>query len=323
MNLKQIEYFIQVAEQGSFSKAALVQRVAQPALSRQVRALETELRETLLLRNGRGVTLTVAGKRLLQHCHGILQLVANARHDLDGRRDEPAGHIVVGLPPSLARQLTQPLVDAFRAGLPKARLSIVEGFSAHLGEWLSSGRVDVGLVYNPEPLSALEFAPVMTEPLCLIGPPGRKQRKTVPFRDLPRYPLVLPQRGHIFRRLMEVNATLSGVRLDVAWEVSSVPAILDLVRGGYGYAALTDSALRSDDAPDGLTVARIREPEIKITLCLATSARKRPTPLSRQVVQILADLANTLSGGKNVRAIRRGKARRAASARHAGTLVFP
>ncbi|MGS0755628.1 LysR family transcriptional regulator [Roseateles sp. GG27B] len=75
MDLKQLEYFINVAEHGSFSKAALVLQIAQPALSRQVRALEIELRETLLLRNGRGVALTEAGQRLMEHGRAILQLV--------------------------------------------------------------------------------------------------------------------------------------------------------------------------------------------------------------------------------------------------------
>ena len=82
MNLKQLEYFVHVAELGSFSKASLVLDIAQPALSRQVRALETDLRETLLIRNGRGVTLTEAGQRLFEHGTAILQSVAQARDDM-------------------------------------------------------------------------------------------------------------------------------------------------------------------------------------------------------------------------------------------------
>ena len=91
MNLRQLEYFVHVAELGSFSKAALVLGVAQPALSRQVRALETELRETLLLRDGRGVRLTDAGTRLFEHSVGILQMVSRAREDIGANRDEPVG----------------------------------------------------------------------------------------------------------------------------------------------------------------------------------------------------------------------------------------
>lgn len=280
MNLRQIEYFIAVAELGSFSRAAVSLDVAQPALSRQVRALETELRETLLLRNGRGVTLTDAGRRLLEHGQGIVQMVAAARDDLGARRDEPVGSIVVGLPPSLALRLTMPLIEVFRRDMPKARLAIMEGFSVHIADWLASGRVDLGMVYNPEPVPAIEVTPVLEERLCLVGPTERMPRKSVALKDLSRYPLVLPQRGHIFRRLMETQAALAGVKLDVAWEVSSVPAILDLVLGGLGFAALTDSAIRSHAQRERLTAVPIRDPEIHSTLCLAVSAHKRRTRLN-------------------------------------------
>ena len=295
MDLKQIEYFVHVAELGSFSKAAVVLDIAQPALSRQVRALETELREVLLLRNGRGVKLTDAGRRLLEHGHGILQLVAAAHCDLSARRDEPVGEIVVGLPPSLARRLTLPLIETFRAELPKARVAIIEGFSAHIAEWLSSGRVDLGLVYNPEPLPTIEITPVLIERLCLIGARFAQPQASVALRDLPGYPLVMPQRDHVFRKLMESQAALAGVKLNVAWEVSSVPAILDLVRGGHGYAALTQTAIRSDSHREPpLSVIPISDPEIKSTLCLAQSAQKRGTALLKRTAETLASLARSL-----------------------------
>lgn len=97
VNLKQLEYFMRVSELGSFSKAALILNIAQPALSRQARLLETDLHVTLLTRNGRGVVLTEAGKRLFDHSVGVLQLVARATEDIDATRDEPSGRIVIGL----------------------------------------------------------------------------------------------------------------------------------------------------------------------------------------------------------------------------------
>ena len=124
MNLKQLEYFVSVAELGSFSKAARALNVAQPALSRQVRALETDLREPLLLRNGRGVALTEAGQRLLDHGNSLLQQVAQVREEMGATRGEPVGRITIALPPSISRQLTLPLIDSFRRELPKARLAV-------------------------------------------------------------------------------------------------------------------------------------------------------------------------------------------------------
>lgn len=296
MNLQQIETFVYVAETGSFSKAALQLNIAQPALSRQVRALEVELRETLLIRTGRGVALTDAGRRLLEHGHGILQRVALAKEDLGSHRDEPVGRIVVGLPPSLARRLTLPLIDTFNKEMPKARLAVVEGFSVNIAEWLTSGRMDLGLVYTPAPNPNIEVEPLLEEPLCLIGPAkalhGREQ---VGFSDLSGFPLIMPQRGQIFRKLMEAQATLSQVKLNVVWEVSSVPAILDLVRSGYGYAALTASAVSHATGDASLAVLPIVDPHIVSTLCLAQSSKKQATPLIKRTADVLRKLSPQVS----------------------------
>lgn len=296
MNLKQLEYFVRVAELGSFSRAALILNIAQPALSRQVRLLETDLHVTLLMRNGRGVVLTEAGKRLFDHSIGILQLMSRVREDLESTRGEPAGRIVVGLPPSMGRLLTLPLVEGFRRTLPKARLAIVEGLSTHLAEWISTGRVDVGLLHNPESQEALEFTPVLDEPLGMVSPAatgkGRKvgAGNTVTLADLVRYPLILPERSHAIRKLLETQAALSGHKLNVALEVSSVQSILELVRAGHGHAILTATALAASGEPDAFVLRPLTEPRLTSTLCLAVSAHKPATPLSKQVLRLLREL---------------------------------
>ena len=98
MDLKQIEYFVRVAELGSFTRASVVLNIAQPALSRQVRLLEVELRQNLLVRNGRGATPTEAGKVLLEHGRGILHQVERAREELGRVRGALAGRVAIGLP---------------------------------------------------------------------------------------------------------------------------------------------------------------------------------------------------------------------------------
>jgi LysR family nitrogen assimilation transcriptional regulator len=290
VNLNQLETFVHVAEHGSFSKAALVLGVAQPALSRQVRALEIELREPLLLRHGRGVRLTEAGRRLLDHCHGILHLVAQTKEDLAAQRDEPTGHIAIAMPPTLARLHTLPLIRAFRDQMPKARLAIIEGFSVHITEWLASGRADLGLVYSPEPLPSLEIRPLRDERLCLVSPVDQAPAGPVALRQLSKLPLVMPERGQIFRKLMESAAAMAGVPLCVEWEVSSVPAILDLVSAGIGHAALGEDAIRSFPHRKRLAVTPIRQPEIKTTLCLVTPAHQRATPLRQRTAALLMRL---------------------------------
>jgi len=300
MNFKQLESFVHVAELGSFSKAALVLDIAQPALSRQVRALEADLRTTLLLRNGRGVVLTEAGQRLYEHGVHLVQALAQAEADIGGRRDEPLGRITVGLPPSVGRQLTLPLIDAFQRSCPLARLAIVEGLSSHISEWISTGRVDLGLLYNPEAQPALEITPVIEEALCLVSPAAADAPGTgaaLPLADLPLHPLIVPERGHAIRKLLETQALLAGLKLTIAWEVSSVAAIIDLVCAGYGHAVLHASAVAASGRADALRVRPLVRPQLISMLCLAVSARQRPSPLVRQTTRLLTDLVKALPQG--------------------------
>src|ERR1700728_244322 len=137
MELKQLEYFRHVAELGSFTRAASSLSLLQPALSRQVRQLEVELGQNLFERNGRGVVLTDAGSRLLEHTRGILTQVGRARQELEDQRNGDSGHFTLGLPPSLGRSVTVPLVKAFERRLPNAQLATAEGLSAYMVESLN------------------------------------------------------------------------------------------------------------------------------------------------------------------------------------------
>lgn len=293
MDLKQLEYFVRVAEHGSISKAATVLDVAQPALSRQIRNLELELREFLFVRSGRGVALTPAGQRLLEHAVAILQLTQRAKTDLMALHDMPVGRVVVGLPPSISRVLTVPLIEHFERELPDCQLAVVEGLSSHIIEWVTSGRVDVGLAYNPEAQASVEIKPLRREPLGLVVPrPGshRAPPQSLPMRELPSYPLIVPERMHAIRRLLETRAQHAGIKLTIAWEVSSIPAIIDLVLAGHGYAVLTASGVAASARGRDLALRTIVAPRTISVLCAVQSATRRPTLLTRHVSDKLAEL---------------------------------
>jgi len=259
VDLKQLEYFVAVVDLGGFSRASRLLGVTQPAISRQVRSLEVELRQSLLLRNGRGAVPTEAGKRLLAHARGILQQVERARLEIDDVKGAPVGHVVIGLPPTLARVLTAPIVRDFRQRFPKANVSIVEGLSATIQEWVQVGRADIGLVYNPAPMPAIELAPLFEEELCLIGPrSAKREAATVTMRELPRYPLIMPARPNAIRTLVESRLAQKGLRPHVTLEVDAIGAIVDLVAEGLGYAILSRRALPEGAATGALTRRKLR-----------------------------------------------------------------
>jgi len=295
MDLKQLEYFRHVAELGSFTRAASFLSVAQPALSRQVRQLEVELGQNLFERNGRGVVLTDAGARLLEHTRGILNQVGRARQDLEDQRNGDSGHISLGLPPSLGRSVTVPLVKAFQRLLPNARLATVEGLSSYIVEWLALGRVDCALIYNAAPSPILNLVALLDDQLFLIAPrsngSGRRSgRKSISLSELADYPLIIPSRPHAIR--MSVEHALASVdrKIQVAHEIESIPAVIDLVRQGLGYAVLPMNAVQSTQWADDVLVKPIVAPVLKTSLSIATSAQRPTGPLMRKAIEVIREI---------------------------------
>jgi LysR family transcriptional regulator, nitrogen assimilation regulatory protein len=290
VELKQLEYFVHVAELGSFTKAAALLQVAQPALSRQVRRLEVELKQTLLLRNGRGVTTTEAGKRLLAHGRGILHQVGRAREEVEGVKGAPVGRVAVGMPPTIAKLLTVPLVNEFRNRLPRGVLSIVEGLSASIQEWLLIGRIDLALLYNPVTSPAVDTVPFLEEELFLIGPRrGQVRARSVAMRDLPSFPLIIPSRPNAIRMQVETQLARIGARPSVALEIDGVDAILGLVADGHGFAVLTLNAVRATGKPDTYQARPIVKPRLRSQLALAVSAQRPATAIQRATLSLIQD----------------------------------
>src|ERR1700726_2257658 len=278
MDLKQLEYFRHVAELGSFTRAASFLSVVQPALSRQVRQLEVELGQNLFDRNGRGVVLADAGTRLLEHTRGILTQIGRARQELEDQRNGDSGHFVLGLPPSLGSSVTVPLVKAFGQSLPNARLATVEGLSAYILEWLSVGRVDCALVYNATASATVDLQPLLDDQLFLVAPvesrpavKGRPAAQRIALADLADYPLIIPSRPHAVR--MSVENALASVerKIRVVHEIECIPAVIDLVRQGLGFAVLPLNAVKSTPWGDEVQVKPIVGPVLKTSLSIAMS----------------------------------------------------
>ena len=286
MDLKQLEYFVRVAELGSFTRAAIALDIAQPALSRQVRLLEVELRQNLLTRNGRGAVPTEAGKLMLAHGRGILHQVERAREELGRVRGSLAGRVAIGLPTSLARVLTVPLTRAFRQHLPQASLSISEGLSIALQESLVNGRLDIAVLYNAKLSAETEIFPLLEEDLLLVQarPPGLQEDPgpgPISLRAVSLLPLIIPSRPNAIRMHVEAEMANIGCSPLIALEIDGVPAILDLVEDGAGCALLSRNAVANSVRPSAFSVQTIQEPALRTKISLATSSL-RPTTLTQQ-----------------------------------------
>lgn len=291
MDLKQLEYFVRVAELGSFTRASIALNIAQPALSRQVRLLEVELRQNLLVRNGRGATTTEAGKLLLEHGRGILHQVERAREDLGRVRGGLAGRVAVGLPTSVSKVLTVPLTHAFRERMPDAKLSISEGLSVAMQESLATGRLDIAVLYNTLPTPELEITRLLYEDLFLVQAKaaGTAQSAAISLKELSAIALVIPSRPNALRALVEAELTAIKRPLTVALEIDGVAAILDLVADGAGAAVLPMNAVRTVAQPGNYHVRPIDG--LRSQLVLAVSAQRPSTLTQRAMHELISELA--------------------------------
>ncbi|MBL0421796.1 LysR family transcriptional regulator [Ramlibacter sp. AW1] len=293
MNLKQLQYFVQVARHGSLSHAATALRMGQPALSRHIRALEVELRRNLFHRNGRGVVLTDAGARFLSYAQGALSQLESARAALDGTDSEIIGRVVVGMPPSVARALSVPLVQGFQQRYPRARIAITEGLSTALQEQLLIGRVDVAVMHNPAASNLLHIEALAEESVCLLSRsrdgdfarPG-----TATLAELSGLRLIAPANPHPIRSQIEVEATRQGIGLDFHLEVEALASIPDLVLAGCGHAVVPESVLWAG-LPDAQLVARrLSRPRLRGKLALVSASRRPATVLASGTEALLREL---------------------------------
>jgi LysR family transcriptional regulator, nitrogen assimilation regulatory protein len=291
MELKQIESFVRVAELGSFTKAAAALGMPQPLLSRHVRQLEVELHQNLLIRNGRGVSLTEAGTVMLEHGRGILHQVVLAQEELGSVRGALAGKVSIGLPPSLSKLVTVPLTLAFRKALPQAQLSLGEGFSVVMVESLRAGRLDMAVLYNPPPSPELEMTLLHEDALILIA--GKKSthssvklKPTMTLAALAELPLILPSRPNAFRLLIETEMLRVNCKPQIALEIDGLNAILELVKEGLGYAVLPAYTLKNFANPQNFTTHRIERPKLNSQLMLVWSS-KRPMTSTHTATQQL------------------------------------
>jgi LysR family nitrogen assimilation transcriptional regulator len=288
MDLMRLQYFVAVADAGSFSRAAAALHMSQPALSRQVLLLEEEVGQRLLERTGRGAKPTDSGLALLAHARGIFDLAERARVDMSERQLRPRGRLTVGLPPRVAHVLTADLVERFHAKFPEAAITVMEGLSIQLREWLVAGRVDVAIVFDPPHSPQLHQETLVREPLVLVSIQPLPQRMRL--ADVAQRQLVMPSGPHALRQLLEQHTRPRGLALQLVAEVDSVQTVLSLVARGVGDAVLPVSATKAWVYPQALQVAAIHAPAIRNQLVLSVPAARPATRLSRFADQLLREL---------------------------------
>ena len=277
MDLRQLRYFVAVAERGGFGAAASALNVAQSALSRHIKQLEHELGGTLLERGARGVSVTESGKLLLARGRWLLGAVDDIKAEVRTENREPSGTVRLGAPSSLADIMYAPLAKIFVARFPRVRLEMSEGLTETLCDRLLRAELDIGIVTMPQPNDHLNFETLVIEQVFLIGPPRDPllQKGRLTRRDFS----ALPAAVRPLSRNPFPDGVPSSLRVDGATPMKRIAA------SGLGYGLLPFSGIHQEVAAGILSAALV--PWLRADRVMALP---RGRPISRATREVVAAL---------------------------------
>ncbi|MCP1632906.1 LysR substrate-binding domain-containing protein [Kerstersia gyiorum] len=272
MELRQLKYFVSIVDMGSLSRASLSLHIAQPALSQQLSRLEDELGVKLLDRSVRGVSPTGAGRAFYDQAVLILKQIDNAKVCVTQADAGPAGRVVIGLPWTISNLLGLDLLQEVRQSFPGIQLEIMEGPSSLLSGLLSSGKLDLAILFDDSSNSGLAVTPLFSEPLLLIGPPGSfEQRQSLPLSEVARLPLLLLSPPNGIRRKIDLRFSEAGLHPIIVGDINAPRLLERAIAKGLGYSVLPASGIEDWIRDAQLDSTEIAGEPLERTVLLSTS----------------------------------------------------
>jgi LysR family nitrogen assimilation transcriptional regulator len=295
VDLRQLKALVAVVETGSVTKAAELLRLVQPAVTRQIRALEDEFGVPLFDRSSRGMQPTAAGVSLADRARRALAELDRARAELAVMPGSVTGIVTVGLLESTAGLLSEPLVSAILHDHPGIELRVLTAYSGHLQQWIGSGDLDLSLLYNLAGTPSLNVHPLVSEKLWAVAPPlaGLEPGRAVTLAEVAAHPLVMPTPGHGLRTLIDSAVTQAHIDVDIAVQTNSMSLQKHLVQGGHGWTILPGAGIAGDLAVGTLSAAPLAEPEIWRSIVLGLPRARQITPAVQTVARQLARLVRS------------------------------
>jgi DNA-binding transcriptional LysR family regulator len=285
MELRQLEYFVAVAEERSFTRGAERAHVAQPGVSAQIRRLERELGEPLLDRSARTVRLTAVGEAVLPYAEAALQAVAGARLAVDEQRGLLSGRVAVGMVVACGLPHVPDLLEAFHAAHPAVEIALSEANSDDLVDGLRAGRLDLALVgLARERPDGIDSVVIIDEPLVAAVPHGHPlaPRTSIGLRSLARHAIVSMPRGTGVRAALDHACTAAGIDATVAFEAGDPRVVAQLATRGLGVAVLPASVAHQHR--EDLHALAITRPRLRSRMEIAWRAGGPASPAARALI---------------------------------------
>ncbi|WP_242235510.1 LysR family transcriptional regulator [Bacillus cereus group sp. BfR-BA-01316] len=270
MTITQLQVLIKTVELGSFTKAAGMLNMTQPAVSHAISSIESELGVTILIRDKRkGLIVTEVGNRILVHIREILNGVEKIEQEVAMEKGHEVGTIRIGSFPSASAYFLPKMINIFREKYPNLELVLCEGTLKEVEDWLLSRVIDIGIVILPNkdmeivPLTKGKMVVVLREdhPLC--------KKKSITISDLENEPIILCKGGYeppIIDMFKQEN-----VPLRAEYVISTVTTALNMIQEGLGIAILAELSLTS--LPKNIQTREL-EPQVWREIALAVPSLK-------------------------------------------------
>lgn len=304
LNLRKLRSFIQIAEAESFTRAAAAARIAQSALSRQIRELESQFGEPLFYRTGHGATLTKFGTHILPRVRALVAQADQLALDIADRDKGPVGEVALGVVVSLDPILMAPMLDKVRSQFPGIRLRVMQGLWDQVEQWLNQDRVDAALLYETSlyhaPISEELFGIDMylvcaAEDASCCGGGSSAPVGTASLRSASARPLVLPSQPSYLRKQVDRVFQANGLNLQIAFEIDSTASALELVARGGVHSLMPLHAIVPYLDAGKIRAARLVDPAISMQLVLATPRQRPISQATMHVIKIVREEARALS----------------------------
>jgi LysR family nitrogen assimilation transcriptional regulator len=297
MDIRQIQYFVALYEEGSITKAARRMHVVQPAISQQIKRLEMNAGVQLFDRDAHGTVPTPLAHQFYERCINVLTEVERARAVLSEAVDRPSGKLSVGAQASYNQFVIPRALESFHESYPAIELSARDGYRSDLIEWLNQGEIDFALLSTTQDLLALRTQAVSREDLMVIGHRDTLVDRTMMLgADVSEYRLVLPSRHKSMRNLIDAQFGLHELVLRPEMEIDSMQSLL-LLTSRPGWISIVPRTTLPDDHAGGIIKGvPLDKPTIHRNVVVAWSPQKAPNEFMEAFVKTVRDTLATIPG---------------------------
>jgi LysR family transcriptional regulator, transcription activator of glutamate synthase operon len=298
MELRQIQYFIEVAKREHVTEAANVMHVAQSAVSRQIFNLEQELGVELFIREGRNVKLTPIGRVFLEHMKEAMQVIDNAKREVEEFLDPQKGTIRIGFPSSLANYTLPTAISAFRDQYPLVKFKLIQGTYYYLTDAVINGEIDIAVLGPvPKEIKKLKSEVLFQERFVALLPSNHPlaENRSITLSQLREDQFVLFPIGFVLRDIVVNACKQNGFYPDVSFEGQDIDAIKGLVSAGLGVTLIPEITL-IDNYPRSTVKVPVIEPEVTRSVGVVIPKERELLPTEKLFYEFLRNFFSMLGG---------------------------